>query len=243
MKKIDKYQKMHTDILDTCRKHNIRIMPGKVAANEILDGSSVVGLKDFLIRCDEMDRFLNEAAKELTGMGYLTKLETHKSSRICKVFRTDMLATTVYKLMKDPDDLHYPQIIIREFTQKKDICSFPANGKTVSFDAKLLDTLERTEYRENIVYAPKDIEAYLKELYEDDFRLDDSYIGYTVFDPNCSPEIFIRIAKERGYFSRKCTKRYMAFRIWKKTSNAKQIAKNYREYQETLLGLKPDPVK
>lgn len=221
----NKYLIMHTDVLDICAKYDIRLISGIRVTQEIADNMELHALKDFLLLPEDMVKFRDCCEEELRDKGYLLEAGTVKGGAVCKIYRTDMLATTVSSLMSNPGGKHCPQFIIRELTVNGDDYNFTANGKLFSISRGLPDNLEKTAYMGGYVYVLKNTFASSNTQ------------GYTLFNADCMPEEFINEAKKRGYLSKNRVSRFEEYNKWKKESR-NIVEKKYREYQEILLGLK-----
>lgn len=233
----NKYDKMHTDVLELCSAHGIRMIPGRRVTHEILGGSDISGIKEFLLLPDDMDKFMEVCADELKNGGYLVVKGKVKNSDICRIYRPDMLAANISGLMKNPDGKFYPQLLIRRVGEEDGKYTFTANGKTTVFETAALDDLVKTAYKNSYVYMKPDGIRHLTEICgaEGDDRAPAA--GYALFDENLSADDFIAEAKSRGYLSPERIERYNEYTAWKK-ENRSEIEKKYREYQEVLLGLK-----
>ncbi len=232
----DKFQKMHKDIMNVCINNDIRLIAGRRVSWEILYGEEIRGSKEFLLLPDDMKKFYDHCVDILQRAGYVLQKVKIQGGAVFKVYRKDMLATTVSALMSDPEAKHCPQFFIRELVAEDDKYRFKANGKNFSFKKAKLEDLSRQEYLESFVYTKENIEDHLATIYGSESVSKGSVAGYGLFVTECLPEDFIEEAKARGYLSEERLSRYKEYRTWRK-ENRNLIEKKYREYQENLLGL------
>ncbi len=232
----EKYNKMHTDILQLCMQNEIRIMPGKVVSHELLENRNINSLKDFFLFSEDMDLFHETCVSTLERHGYEVKRVKGKSGRFCRIFQPDAFASSIVKLMKNTDVRHCPQIIIRELIESDNDYILSANGKQFHIEQASLNRLEKVDYRGCNVYAYSDMEAYLQWIYGNDYKLSSTFTEYVLFDTGCSEELFMTEAKKRGYLSEERIARYDERKLWRREYRAEYDQK-YRDYVKNLLAL------
>lgn len=232
----EKYIKMHSDLLDSCNAKGIKVFPGKIPAHEILNNTVIYGAKDFFLLSHDMNTFLSECVAELDKEGYKIQVMNGNSGRVCSIYRTDILATTIYKIMTDSGDGHCPKIVIREVLSRENGCYLTVNKKTLCIEADTFTGADALDYRGSTVYAKLDLVYYLKSIYGDEYQMSNAFAGYTIFNENCTPEELINAVKQMGYTSNEKVRRYKQHRKWRREMR-NPIEKEYSEYVKVLLDL------
>ncbi len=233
----NKYYEMHLEVLDLCAEHEIRIMPGKRAAYEILSGKDLPGLKDFLLLPEDMAKFMEVCVPELEKKSYIIAKEQLRSGKFCRVIRTDMLATTVPAVMNNPDGRHSPQFLIRELSLDNGEYCFTANGVTNAFESAVIDGLIQIDYMGSCVYVAANPKEHLKVVCGMDADRESVSLGYFLFSTEYSHEEFLSEARKRGYLSEESCSRFKEHREWKKKKRSLND-EAYNEYINIFLGLK-----
>lgn len=204
----NKYLEMHERFREVCGQHNIMILPEQYQLREGYDRVELYAT------AGDLKKLCDTCTAELPDDKYKVEFKKTKKGNVCNIYRTDMFATTIFRLMKTKPDTHGPQIMIRELPTG---APAPGPGLQHSRPGAPLSTPAATQSPD----AP-DLQA--------------GFTGYTLAGPSYQPEDFIEEAKKRGYLSDERIARYKEHRAWKK-ENRTEIEKQYREYQEVLLGL------
>lgn len=233
----NKYYEMHTDLLNLCEKNGIRVIAGKRVSYELLCDREINGIKEFLLMPDDMAKFYEFCAAELENGGYTLVKGKFRNYNICRVFREDILASTVPALMNNPDGRHSPQFILRELAVEEDRYSYTSNNRVIAFSKESASDLEKLPYMSSAVYVKKNLNDHLKEICGCGSEEPVPLPGYALFSNECTAADFLNEAAKRGLLSEKRIARYNEYTAWRK-ENRSENEKKYREYQDVLLGLK-----
>ena len=233
----NKYYKMHEEVLNICEVNDIKMIPGKRVAYEIFSGRDLKGIKEFLLTPDDMAAFSGKCVDDLKKRGYVVTKGKTGEYELYRIFGPEILATSVPALMNNPDGRHCPQFIIRGMKKIDRKYSYMSNKVIISFDESELETIERLTYMGGSVYAKKDLAEHSKKICNTDINIDIPLQGYPLFSGEYSAAEFLKEAEDRGYLSKKHIDRYKEYTSWRKENRAEND-KKFREYQETLLGLK-----
>ena len=233
----NRYSQMHAEVLNCCGQSGIRMIAGRRAAYEVIEGREINGIKEFLLMPGDMKVFAEVCAEQLKNQGYTVIKAKAKKGEFFRVYSEDMLAATVAALMKNPEGRHYPQFIIRGLAEDDGKYTYTSNGKEITFTADSAADLEEVQYGGSVVYMKKNRAEHLHEICGEEPGAGAPAAGYGLFSAECSADDFLKEAAKPGLLSQERIDRYNEYTAWRK-ENRTEIDKNYREYQEVLLGLK-----
>lgn len=108
----NRYNEMHESVLKICAQNDIEILQGKLRPADG-SGKTAYGKTDLLVSAENLQKLYDACKAGLDQKNYKIELKSTKKGKVCSIFRTDMTATTIFKVMKKQPVSHYPQITVR----------------------------------------------------------------------------------------------------------------------------------
>lgn len=237
MKK-SKYEQMHNEIFELCRREDIKVLSGKISCIETQFNRFCHVAKHFFIFQQDFESLIACFDSSLDKNLYQYKVVRSKGKyRMLTLQRKDMLATSFAQIMKYPDGSYYPSFVFRELVEEDGYFTVMLKKEVKTLSESLLADLSPLDYMGSKLYIPKAKEDYYISLYDKTIEEDRQVSEYQIFQEDIEINCFIKEAWNLGLISEEKKERYKLYSDWVKAEKT-PMNKAYKIYQEELLGMK-----